>query len=156
MLQKFMCSLDDRIDVIPVDYCADALLMLLESSLSKGEVIHISAGKEGSVTFADIDKSIACALNGTPVGDKYTKVSYDVLVMERHELKNIFGPCNERLMLKAIRLYGAFSMLNVTFSNEKLLGIGMSKPPKFTDYIKTCVETTKHLSIPQQMVVDFK
>ncbi|HHV9220078.1 TPA: SDR family oxidoreductase [Escherichia coli] len=156
MLQKFMCSLDDRIDVIPVDYCADALLMLLESSLSKGEVIHISAGKEGSVTFADIDKSIACALNGTPVGDKYTKVSYDVLVMERHELKNIFGPCNERLMLKAIRLYGAFSMLNVTFSNEKLLGIGMPKPPKFTDYIKTCIETTKHLSIPQQMVVDFK
>ena len=58
-----------------------------------------------------------------------------MLVMERHELKNIFGPCNERLMLKAIRLYGAFSMLNVTFSNEKLLGIGMPKPPKFTDYI---------------------
>ncbi|MCQ8791377.1 hypothetical protein NQU39_25590, partial [Escherichia coli] len=30
------------------------------------------------------------------------------------------------------------------------------KPPKFTDYIKACIETTKHLSIPQQMVVDFK
>ncbi len=24
MLQKFMCSMEDRIDVIPVDYCADA------------------------------------------------------------------------------------------------------------------------------------
>ncbi|EOW4439374.1 SDR family oxidoreductase [Shigella sonnei] len=156
MLQKFMCSLDDRIDVIPVDYCANALLSLLESPLSKGEVIHISAGKESSVTFADIDKSMARALSGTPVGDKYTKVSYDMLVMEKHEFKNIFGPCNERLMLKAIRLYGAFSMLNVCFSNEKLLGIGIPKPPKFTDYIQVCVETTKHLSIPQQMAVDFK
>ncbi|KAB2827035.1 NAD-dependent epimerase/dehydratase family protein [Escherichia coli] len=157
MLQKFMCSLDDRIDVIPVDYCADALLMLLESSLTnKGEVIHISAGKESSVTFADIDESIASALNTSPVGDKYAKVSYEMLAMGRHEFKNIFGPCNERLMLKAIRLYGAFSMLNVCFSNEKLLGIGMPKPPKFTDYIKTCIETTKHLSIPQQMEVDFK
>ncbi|HBE6106701.1 TPA: SDR family oxidoreductase [Escherichia coli] len=156
MLQKFMCSLDDRIDVIPVDYCADALLMLLKSSLTNGEIIHISAGKESSVTFAEIDESIASALNSTPVGNKYTKVSYETLVMGRHELKNIFGPCNERLMLKAIRLYGAFSMLNVCFSNEKLLSIGMPKPPKFTDYIKVCIETTKHLSIPQQMEVDFK
>ncbi|ENT7082569.1 hypothetical protein ACFK59_004854, partial [Salmonella enterica subsp. enterica serovar Kentucky] len=34
--------------------------------------------------------------------------------------------------------------------------IGMPKPPKFTDYIKYCIETTKHLSIQQQMEVDFK
>ncbi|EHX2146151.1 SDR family oxidoreductase [Escherichia albertii] len=156
MLQKFMCSLDDRIDVIPVDYCADALLMLLDSSLINGEIVHISAGKESSVTFSAIDKSIASALNRAPVGDKYTKVSYEMLAMGRREFKNIFGPCNERLMLKAIRLYGAFSMLNVCFSNEKLLGLGMPKPPKFTDYIKVCIETTKNLSIPQQMEVDFK
>lgn len=156
MLQKFMCSLDDKIDVIPVDYCADALLMLLESSLINGEIVHISAGKESSVTFSAIDEAVARALNCDPVGDRYTKVSYDILAMSRHDFKNIFGPCNERLMLKAIRLYGAFSMLNVCFSNDKLLSIGMPKPPKFTDYIKYCIETTKHLSIQQQMEVDFK
>lgn len=157
MLQKFMCSLEDRIDVIPVDYCADALLMLLESPLvSNGEIVHISAGEGSSVSFSDIDKAIAQALNKPPVGEKYAQVSYETLLMNRHELKNVFGPCNERLMLKAIRLYGAFSMLNVCFSNEKLLKTGMPKPPKFTDYIKICMETTKHLSIPQQMVVDFK
>ncbi len=38
MLQKFMCSMEDRIDVIPVDYCADALLMLLNQPLAHGEV----------------------------------------------------------------------------------------------------------------------
>ncbi|EHT0833494.1 NAD(P)H-binding protein, partial [Escherichia coli] len=147
---------DDKIDVIPVDYCADALLMLLESSLINGEIVHISAGKESSVTFSAIDEAVARALNCVPVGDRYTKVSYDILAMSRHDFKNIFGPCNERLMLKAIRLYGAFSMLNVCFSNDKLLSIGMPKPPKFTDYIKYCIETTKHLSIQQQMEVDFK
>lgn len=157
MLQKFMCSLEDRIDVIPVDYCAEALLMLIETPLvSNDEIVHISAGEERSVTFADIDKAIARALDKQPVGDKYIQASYETLVMSRHELKNVFGPCNERLMLKAIRLYGAFSMLNVCFSNEKLVSIGMPKPPKFTDYIKVCIETTRHLSIPQQMVVDFK
>ena len=31
MLQKFMCSMDDYIDVVPVDYCADALLRLLRN-----------------------------------------------------------------------------------------------------------------------------
>lgn len=29
MLQKFMCSLDDRIDVISIDYCTDAFDSLL-------------------------------------------------------------------------------------------------------------------------------
>jgi Putative dehydrogenase domain of multifunctional non-ribosomal peptide synthetases and related enzymes len=156
MLQKFMCSMDDRIDVIPVDYCADALLMLLSKSLPHGEVVHISAGEESSVRFADIDNAMASALEKAPVGDKYAQVSYETLVKMRRELKDIFGPCNERLMLKAMRLYGAFATLNVRFSNDKLLKLGMPKPPRFTDYIDRCVQTTRGLSIPQQMAVDFK
>ena len=156
MLQKFMCSMEDRIDVIPVDYCADALLMLLSSPLARGEVVHISAGEENSVKFAEIDKAMACALEKLPVGDKYAQVSYETLVKMRRELKDIFGPCNERLMLKAMRLYGAFATLNVRFSNDKLLSMGMPKPPRFTDYIDRCVQTTRGLTIPQQMAVDFK
>ena len=156
MLQKFMCSMEDRIDVIPVDYCADALLTLLMSPLARGEVVHISAGEENSVRFADIDNAMASALEQAPVGDKYAQVSYETLVKMRRELKTIFGPCNERLMLKAMRLYGAFATLNVRFSNDKLLSMGMPKPPRFTDYIDRCVQTTRGLSIPQQMAVDFK
>ncbi|WP_039055414.1 SDR family oxidoreductase [Enterobacter sp. Bisph1] len=156
MLQKFMCSLEDRVDVIPVDYCADALLMLLESPMAQGEVVHISAGEENSVRFADIDSAMALALEKAPVGDKYAQVSYETLVKMRRELKDIFGPCNERLMLKAMRLYGAFATLNVRFSNDKLLSMGMPKPPRFTDYIARCVQTTRGLTIPQQMEVDFK
>ena len=55
-----------------------------------------------------------------------------------------------------MRLYGAFGTLNVRFSNDKLLSMGMPKPPRFTDYIGRCVQTTRGLSIPQQMSVDFK
>ncbi|MEP8502161.1 hypothetical protein ABKW02_23760, partial [Enterobacter cloacae] len=29
--------------------------------------------------------------------------------------------------------------LNVRFSNDKLLSMGMPKPPRFTDYIARCV-----------------
>ncbi|MFH2812458.1 SDR family oxidoreductase [Enterobacter ludwigii] len=156
MLQKFMCSMEDKIDVVPVDYCADALLMLLTSNARSGEVVHISAGEENSVRFADIDKAMAHALEKAPVGDRYAQVSYETLVRMRRELKDIFGPCNERLMLKAMRLYGAFATLNVRFSNDKLLSMGMPKPPRFTDYIARCVQTTQGLTIPEQMAVDFK
>jgi hypothetical protein len=72
---------------------------------------------------------MALALEKAPVGDKYAQVSYETLVRMRRELKDIFGPCNERLMLKAMRLYGAFATLNVRFSNDKLLSMGMPKPP---------------------------
>ncbi len=156
MLQKFMCSLDDKIDVIPVDYCANALLMLLESDLKQGEVVHISAGEENSVKFADIDRAMAKALEEQPIAEQYTQVDYEALVKMRHQLNSIFGPCNERLMLRAMRLYGSFAMMNVRFCNDKLLSLGMGKPPRFTDYLSRCVQTTRGLSIPQQMAVDFK
>ncbi|PVZ82371.1 NAD(P)H-binding protein [Serratia sp. S1B] len=156
MLRKFMCSLQDNVDVIPVDYCADALVMLLNRENLDTDVYHISAGEESSVSFADIDNAIAAALEEPPVGDHYAQVSYETLLQMRKQLKNIFGPCNERLMLKAMRLYGSFAMLNVRFSNEKILNLGMPKPPRFTDYIACCVQSTRGLSIPQQMVVDFK
>ncbi|WP_431221765.1 SDR family oxidoreductase [Serratia sp. L9] len=156
MLRKFMCSLQDNIDVIPVDYCADALVMLLCREDLDNDVYHISAGEESSVSFADIDYAIAAALEEPPVGDRYAQVSYEALLQMRRQLKDIFGPCNERLMLKAMRLYGSFAMLNVRFSNEKILQLGMPKPPRFTDYIARCVQSTRGLSIPQQMVVDFK
>jgi len=156
MLQKFMCNLDDKIDVIPVDYCAKALLMLLNLPLPQGDVVHISAGEEGSVTFSDIDKAIASSLNQMPVGDKYQKVSYPALIKMRHELKTIFGPCNERLMLKAMRLYGEFAALNVRFSNDKLRSLGMPASPRFTSFIDGCVQSTLDIPIPQLMAVDFK
>lgn len=156
MLQRFMCSMKDRIDVIPVDYCAEAIIMLLNSDLPNGEIVHISAGEEHCVQFKEIDNAIADAMQRQPVGDKYAKVSYDVLLTMRRDLKKIFGPCNERIMLKAMYLYGQFAELNVRFDNHKLLSLGMPKPPRFTDYIGLCVNSTRHLSIPQQMMVDFK
>ena len=41
MLRKFMCSLEDNIDVIPADYCADALVMLMNSETLENDVSHL-------------------------------------------------------------------------------------------------------------------
>ncbi|AJJ18685.1 nucleoside-diphosphate-sugar epimerase [Yersinia intermedia] len=156
MLRKFMCSLDDYIDVIPVDYCADALLCILLHPHLTENIYHISAGEQDSVSFAEIDQAMSSAARQKPMGTEYCQVDYGALVQMRKQLKNIFGPCNERLMLKAMRLYGSFAVLNVRFSNERLLSLGMPRSPRFTDYIACCVESSHGITIQQQMAVDFK
>lgn len=156
MLGKFMCSMEDKIDVIPVDYCAEALLLLTKSAELSEKVYHISAGDAGSTPFIEIDAAMAAALNQKPIRSTYQQVDYSELVKNRKDFKTIYGPCNERLMLRAMRLYGEFSMLNVRFSNKKLLDLGMLPPPRFVDYISRCVETTRDFTIPELMKVDFK
>jgi nucleoside-diphosphate-sugar epimerase len=153
---KFMCSLDDRIDVIPVDYCADALCILLFGKNVDHGVYHISAGDEDSVSFAEIDKAMSQAQNTEPLGDNYQQVTYQELALMRKEFQSLFGPCNERIMLRAMNLYGYFSKLNVRFSNQKLRNLGLARPPRFSSYLHRCVETTQGMSIPQLMSVDFK
>ena len=156
MLGKFMCAMEDKIDVIPVDYCAEALLLLTQHIELTDKVYHISAGDTGSTRFVEIDRAMAAALDQNPIYATYQQVDYSELVKNRREFKAIYGPCNERLMLRAMRLYGEFSMLNVRFSNKKLLDLGMSPPPRFVDYINRCVDTTRDFSIPELMKVDFK
>lgn len=155
-LGKFTCDLDDRIDVVPVDYCADALVLLLDAEDVINEVIHISAGTQSSVTFAEIDEAMAKASGSRALGVDYQKVSYKQLSDSRRTFKDLFGPCNERIMLRAMNLYGHFSNLNVVFDNSKLLQLGMSKPSRFTDYLDRCVVTTRDSTIAELMQVDFK
>lgn len=155
-LGKFTCDLDDRIDVVPVDYCAEALVMLLDAEKVINEVIHISAGTQSSVTFAEIDEAMAKASGRTALGVDYQKVSYKQLSDSRRTFKDLFGPCNERIMLRAMNLYGHFSSLNVVFDNSKLLQLGMNKPSRFTDYLDRCVLTTRDSTIAELMQVDFK
>lgn len=155
-LQRFMCSLDDKIDVIPVDFCAEAILMLLHSDQAVDDIYHISAGEASSVSFSEVDMAMAQAASRPPMGEAYRQVSYHDLSKLRSSFSELYGPCNERLMLRAMRLYGSFAQLNVKFSNRKLLQLGMKTPPRFTEYVGKCVETTRQFSVPELMTVDFK
>lgn len=155
-LGKFMCELDDRIDVVPVDYCADALELLLTAPNVEKKIIHISAGENSSVTFAEIDQAMAKASGQIAIAETYQKVNYRELAQSRSSFSSLFGPCNERIVLRAMNLYGHFSKLNVVFSNEKLLELGMPPSSKFTDYLHHCVDSTRDATIAELMEVDFK
>lgn len=137
-------------------HLADALVMLLNAEDVINEVIHISAGKHSCVTFAEIDEAMAKASGRRPLGVDYQKVSYKQLSESRRTFKDLFGPCNEWIMLRAMNLYGHFANLNVVFDNSKLLQLGMNKPSRFTDYLDRCELTTRDSTIAELMQIDFK
>ncbi|MFJ5409554.1 SDR family oxidoreductase [Pectobacterium punjabense] len=155
-LGKFMCNLDDRVDVIPVDYCAQTIVKMLNAPELEYPVYHISSGKGSCVNFAEIDQAMAKAAGTVPINDTYQKVNYSELSLERANFKKLFGNCNEKIVLKAMSLYGQFSKMNVVFDNDKIIKLGMPPSPKFTDYIDICHHSVEEKSLSELMSVDFK
>ncbi|MFZ4833325.1 SDR family oxidoreductase [Rouxiella sp. Mn2063] len=155
-LKKFTCNLDDKIDVIPVDYCAMVLVNLCLSETISHDFYHISSGEDLCTPFHEIDASVAKANNTTAIVGEYQKVSYAEFAGIRKQFKDILGPCNDKIILRAIKLYGGFAELNVKFDNQRLMDMGMPKPAAFKTYIDKCVSSTKGRSIPELMMVDFK
>lgn len=155
-IEKFMCDLDSRIDVVPVDYCAAALKMLLLRERLEHDLYHLSAGRDGACSFREIDQAVADFKGIAPVGDRYQKIG----VAEIKSLAPLFaeklGITNRRLMAKAMTLYGAFSELEYVFDNARVTGAGVAPPPRFTDYVGRCFKTSEGMTLTDQMLNDFK
>ena len=156
MLERFTCGLDEKIDVIPADYCADALIALALKDRLAHDLYHISAGPDYACTFGEIDIALAAGRGIEPVGARYRKIGKDELAALAHDFESLVGPCNRRLMLRAMRLYGGFAELNYLFDNRRLLAEDIPPPPRLTDYIGLCAQTSEHVPIPEQMRWDFK
>ncbi|KAB7898629.1 NAD-dependent epimerase/dehydratase family protein [Rouxiella sp. S1S-2] len=155
-LKKFTCHLDSKIDVIPVDYCAMVLVNLCLRDEVTHNFYHISSGEEMCTPFYAIDEFIAKANNTSAIVDDYQQISYQEFTENRKQFKDVLGPCNDKIILRAIKLYGGFAELNVKFDNQRLLDMGIPRPMPFTTYIDKCVSSTRGLSIPELMMVDFK
>lgn len=155
-LAQFTCALDEKIDVVPVDYCAEALVALTLKNELTHDLYHISAGTESSCTFANIEVALAKGLGIESIGDNYRQIDESDLQRVAEEFETRIGPCNRRLVLRALRLYAGFAELNYVFDNSRLLAEGISAAPLFTDYVGLCGQSTKHLAIQDQMRWDFK
>ncbi|MDH1010175.1 cationic peptide resistance protein CprA [Pseudomonas nicosulfuronedens] len=155
-LESFTCGLDEQIDVIPVDYCAEALVALALKPTLNHSLYHISAGHGSACTFGEIDQAYADARGEAPVGQRYRKVSSDDLRELAGSFESRIGKANPRLVLRALRLYSGFADLNYLFDNQRLLDEGIAAPPRFTDYVDVCVQSSRDVSIPAQMQWDFK
>ena len=144
-----------RIDIVPVDYCARALLHLLFRRHLAYRCYHVSAGPDASCSFSEIDDAYARA-RGDPPSRGLTEFAIeDLPAMERH-FEQWFGALDTKRAAGAIRIYRAFAGLNVTFDNTRLISEGMEAAPRFCDYIDACVHTGERQSIAEQMLGDFR
>lgn len=155
-LESFTCALDEQIDVIPVDYCAEALVALALKPQLAHSLYHISAGHGAACTFGEIDHAYAQARGEEPVGERYRKVTQQDLRELAGSFETRIGKANPRLVLRALRLYSGFADLNYLFDNQRLLDEGIAAPPRFTEYLDVCVASSRDVSIPAQMLWDFK
>lgn len=154
-LKAFPCALEQRIDVVPVDYCADALYLLLTKPKLKYDSYHISAGEKYSSSFAEIDESIAKATGKAKI-EAYEQKSYEQILQMKDQFKELLGECNRRIVAKAIKTYGNFSTLELAFDNQRLMEEGMSETTPLAKYAGLCELTSKGILISEQMKFDYK
>ena len=157
LLGKFTCALTDKIDVVPVDWAARAIIHIALKDRLAHTLYHASAGPHHASTFAELDIAMAKGRGVPPLGDKYRQASYEELAAMRDQYREKLGASlNPRIMQRAIKLYGVFAALNITFRNERLLAEGFTPPPPFAAYADICAITSEGSAIADQMTSDFK
>ncbi|MGS0741660.1 SDR family oxidoreductase [Glaciimonas sp. GG7] len=149
-------SMGDRIDVVPVDWCASALVDLaLKESLSHS-VFHLSAGVQSSKTFWHIDRALTVGGSGRTGDYDYEHIDPEHMERLLPSIRMRLPDCNARLLVRALKLYGEFARLGYVFDNRHLLAEGVSAAPPFTTYAARCVTSTVGIPIQSQMMCDFK
>jgi nucleoside-diphosphate-sugar epimerase len=169
-LGMITCTSDSKIDVIPVDYCAQALKLLLEKPTLSHPTYHIAAGDDQSNTWKEIAQSFAKTrvqaramqlAGGEEVMDEfvadaaYETVPFEDIAARRGEFDELFGQCNKKFMLGAAALYAGFAALDTTFDISRLRSEGMGPSPRFSDYLGVCEESSSHQTIAEQGLIDF-
>jgi nucleoside-diphosphate-sugar epimerase len=137
-------------DIVPVDYVAEALQLLLFSMDLKWRVYHISAGERGRVQWGEIAATFARHGGVSGVGPPRS-VRADSIA-DPSLLQLIFGPGDAERLAGAIELCAKFGTIGVEyFDNSRLLAERMRAPPKFTDYLDRCITYPPDRSIYEEL-----
>ncbi|MBC7366132.1 MAG: SDR family oxidoreductase [Undibacterium sp.] len=169
-LGMITCSSDARIDVVPVDYAAEALRFLLLKPKLLNTTYHISGGEDSSCTWREIAAAFAAtrvhvpqlavaggeteATHDTDSTD-YQTVAFEDIAARRREFDTLFGACNKKFMLGAAHLYAGFAELDTVFDSSRLRMEGMPAAPRFSDYLHVCERTSAAYTIAEQGTIDF-
>ena len=154
LLRRLTCPLESKDDVVPVDWVADALLLLLFKPDLKHRRYHVSAGEASSATWQEIAALFAQCYGERPE-NPYQVVEIPTIERERGRLRELLGPGDEDHLLAALRIYYRFMEINAEiFDNTRLLEEGMPPAPKLTSYLQRCATQPADRSVYQQMLDD--
>jgi nucleoside-diphosphate-sugar epimerase len=165
-LRTFTCNPTDVVDIVPVDFVASSLLLLLEKPQLHHQRFHLSAGKQYSNEFLQIEAAIAQGLNVPTIAAEYQQQSITQIRKLAPQFPALLGPCVDFIVMRAIEQYGQFAALNLTFDNSHLLreieeataqGVpNIVQPRQFISYAGLCALTAESGPIFEQMRFDFK
>jgi nucleoside-diphosphate-sugar epimerase/glutathionylspermidine synthase len=154
LLRRVPAPLDARKDIVPVDYVAEALLFLLFHEPLRWCRYHISAGESASVTWREI-AAVFARHHGERPEDPYEMADFPRLVRERARLRQLLGPGDEDLLLRALEPFFLLSASGAEmFDNRRLLAEGMRPPPRFTEYLPACITQSAGRSVYEHLLHD--
>jgi nucleoside-diphosphate-sugar epimerase len=150
-----------RRDIVPVDYVALALAHLATTPRLAFRAYHVSAGERAVTMDAIIAAFAASALRSraTPCGVVHQAAWRTATPAELAESSDVrrLARTNEeaRRLARGIAACARFGALGIdSFDNARLLAEGVPAPPRFSDYIARCIETSRGKAIYDQMVDD--
>jgi len=157
ILGRFTCSYDEKMDVVPVDWVAGALLKLAFKDELWFDTYHLSAGEASYTTIGKLDAAIARGRKGEPHGrHRYERLTSKGLAKAVYENRGEIGDANPLLLGKALGIYSRFADSGVLFDNRRLLAEGIAPSPSFHSYAHVCAATSEATSLAAQMEDDFK
>lgn len=140
-LGAFTFDLDQKIDVIPVDYVVKRIIGELMYPSGK-KYIHATAGRQAN-TFKEIYEEFD-RIRGTQVTGNYKKLNMNELS------KLVTDKYNRRMartLIGAISQYSVFADSGITFKTN-------IESPKFTSYIELC-DKTANTSLSKMIREDY-
>lgn len=142
---------ENRIDVVPSDWVARALILLTTAETLGHRRYHVTAGRGAAVDWNGIARAYAQASGRAEESAEYEVRPVAAYCRTRNDYSSVFKGCNPRHMASVFRHYRRFAAHDLTFDNQRLLDLGMPPPPRFTEYIGLCEETSGNRGILDQM-----
>lgn len=122
---------DSRIDIIPVDYAADAIERLLRVPVLAHRRYHISAGPRQSVSCREFQEAV------TRVDPRAAQVAF--MARKRKPEKGGRGEMLRQRLEESISFYIPFMSADIVYSNARLREAcpELGESPKVTEYLHT-------------------
>ncbi|MGF7177262.1 SDR family oxidoreductase [Azospirillum doebereinerae] len=150
------CTPDGFIDIIPVDWATARLHDLLNKPDLKHKLYHVSAGEGARTTWTEFEKGFAA--HGHEGQRPYTRFDhkgpegwkpFDAAFRAAFPERTLLN----RTMAVGARKYHRFIAQDIAFDNSRLLAEGFAPPPRFIDYLGTCLASSD-ATIGEQFVDD--
>ena len=128
----------NNIDVVPVDYVANAInYLLLRNDKDSGKIYHLTSGKDGAVTAGEIVDLARKYFNDVRKEPPLKKIIFIPPTIYHTTQKFYFGTL--KMFVKRLEVYLPYLVVKRKFDDSNtqnaLRGSGIT-PPKFREYYK--------------------